>query len=178
MWNGPGITVVSHNSEGQRSPHKRCDKDLCSQMTINYNNIPIQQLTELADLSTRCYQYLSWRCTGSAIYNKDGTRVSGWYNRNGRFGTYWGGATRHSEKCACGMTNNCQRSPSDFSFKKYATGRCNCDNNDCYRRVDEGFLSYKEDLPVTGLVFGDIDQYGDKCREEVVYNLGKMKCEG
>jgi len=53
-------------------------------------------------------------------------------SREGKNMTYWGGAARNS-------------------YRQCANGTCNCDINDDVWREDSGFLSYKEDLPVTAL---------------------------
>ena len=63
---------------------------------------------------------------------------------------YWGGAQpnpdRDSVTCACYETQTCAD----------PTKRCNCDSNDRdVWRADEGFLTFKDDLPVTKFQAGD-----------------------
>merc|ERR1739838_781942 len=56
--------------------------------------------------------------------------------------TYWGDSNDQDGFCACGVEGNC------------AGGNlCNCDAGDRLRRIDEGLLTIKEDLPVQALYF-------------------------
>ena len=61
-------------------------------------------------------------------------------SRDGRQMKYWGGASRDSGMCACGMTGSCASNAS-----------CNCDANKDFWLEDSGLLNYKEDLPVISL---------------------------
>ena len=56
---------------------------------------------------------------------------------------YWGGAEQDSGVCACNATNTCQGHA------------CNCDKNDAVWREDSGYLTYKDDLPMTSFRAGD-----------------------
>ena len=63
---------------------------------------------------------------------------------------YWGGATPDENRpyvtCGCGMTRTCQN----------VTQLCNCDSNDADRWLqDGGWLTVKDDLPVTEFSAGD-----------------------
>ena len=50
--------------------------------------------------------------------------------------------------------------------------KCNCDQNDNTERSDEGFLTYKDHLPVTELQFGDTGNTG----ERGWHTLGPLIC--
>ena len=50
--------------------------------------------------------------------------------------------------------------------------KCNCDRNDNTERSDEGFLTYKDHLPVTELQFGD----AGASRERGWHTLGPLIC--
>ncbi|XP_035692710.1 contactin-associated protein-like 2 [Branchiostoma floridae] len=63
-----------------------------------------------------------------------------------------------------------QGDKSDASL--HPSDKCNCDANDYTWREDSGFLSHKDDLPVTQLRFGDTGDSG----EEGYYTLGKLIC--
>jgi len=76
---------------------------------------------------------------------------------------YWGGAEPGSKKCACGMMEptSCE------GTAKF----CNCDNKDSQWRVDEGYLTDKSTLPVTGLEFNKKSAKSD-------FTLGPLECWG
>lgn len=90
-------------------------------------------------------------------------------SRDGASKTYWGGtgSNRGNNICACGV--NEQRTCADPSDK------CNCNANDGVWRSDQGFLTWKFDLPVTELRFGDTQ--ADK-NEMGYHTLGKLTCSG
>ena len=58
---------------------------------------------------------------------------------------YFGGAVPGSKSCACGMNSTCVKE--DLV--------CNCDINDNQWRQDDGYLTFKDDLPVSAFVAGD-----------------------
>ena len=67
---------------------------------------------------------------------------------------YWGGAepdmNRPRMTCACGMDGSCAN-PAHL---------CNCDSNDEGNwRQDEGWLTFKYDLPVTSFHAGDTGKF-------------------
>jgi hypothetical protein len=70
--------------------------------------------------------------------------------------TYWGdnpdpNTDPHTETmtCPCGLTGTCH-TPDKL---------CNCDSNDDEWRFDEGWLTYKDDLPVTYFHAGDTGSF-------------------
>ena len=65
--------------------------------------------------------------------------------RTGGVADYFGGASPGSQSCACGMNATCVKE--DLM--------CNCDINDAEWRQDDGYLTYKDDLPVYAFVAGD-----------------------
>ncbi|XP_019616268.1 PREDICTED: neurexin-4-like [Branchiostoma belcheri] len=119
----------------------------------------MDQVRAVVDQSSLCKQLIKYECHHSHIWDSNGTPFAWWVTWDGRQADYWGGASPGSGKCACGQTGTCSR-------------RCNCDANDYTWREDSGFLSHKNDLPVTQLRFGDA---GD-AREEGYYTLGKLIC--
>ena len=54
-----------------------------------------------------------------------------------------------SGACACFANRSCGDNTTVEDLK------CNCDANDANWREDAGFLSFKDDLPVTAFVAGD-----------------------
>lgn len=107
----------------------------------------------LIDNSKFCKQFLRWECKGAVIHNphqKD-SWTTFWTNRSSEFNqfntpaTYFPGAKPGSGNCACGDTGTCAN----------ASLSCNCDKNDFEWRSDEGFIIYKDDLPILAFRAGD-----------------------
>ncbi|KAI8491424.1 hypothetical protein Bbelb_310570 [Branchiostoma belcheri] len=117
----------------------------------------MDQVSAVVDRSSHCKQHIKYECLASVIWEH--RPVAWWVTWDGRQADYWGGASPGSGKCACGQTGTCP-------------GRCNCDVNVYTWREDSGFLSHKNDLPVTQLRFGDT---GDGS-EEGYHTLGKLIC--
>ena len=93
--------------------------------------VSIEALAALTERSTDCRQFIRYECNGSLLLDSPrGPPVVDWVNRHGITEGYWGGATRESEKCACGMTMSCA------DPNKY----CNCDKGDTISREDSGKL--------------------------------------
>ncbi|XP_078693645.1 contactin-associated protein-like 5 [Branchiostoma floridae x Branchiostoma belcheri] len=152
------ITLIGHDSEARThvkgTGYARAgsySKD------VTYWN-SMEQVRALVKQSSSCKQHIKYECYGSVIWSSS-TPYAWWVTWDGRQADYWGGASPGSGKCACGQTGSC-------------SGRCNCDANDYTWREDSGFLSHKNDLPVTQLRFGDTDD----APEEGFYTLGKLIC--
>ena len=157
---GVGVTVISHDSES-RTQVNGCDPPGCYSRNVTYTGASLAQLASLTRVSSHCEQFIKYECYSSALLGgTDGWLVS----RDGTKMTYWGGASPDSNKCACGMTNTCV-DPSR---------PCNCDALGHEWHEDSGLLTYKSDLPVSQLKFGDTEQ----ANEEGYHTLGKLKCYG
>eukprot|EP00062_Callorhinchus_milii_P026755 gi/632989238/ref/XP_007883542.1/ PREDICTED: contactin-associated protein-like 5 [Callorhinchus milii] len=92
------------------------------------------------------------------------TPLTWWIGRTNEKQTYWGGATPGSQECGCGLDGSCldpQRG-------------CNCDADRDQWANDTGLLSYKDHLPVTQFVFGDLN----RTDSEAAYRLGPLRCYG
>ncbi|KAK3726641.1 hypothetical protein QZH41_012272, partial [Actinostola sp. cb2023] len=139
--NGIGVTVVSHNSEA-RTLVIGCESNGCYRRDVVYDGISSDQLRALTSISTHCEQYIKYECMDAVLLYYYGDSQMSWLvSRDGRQMKYWGGASRDSGMCACGMTQSCASNAS-----------CNCDvNGESVWREDSGFLNYKEDLPVISL---------------------------
>ncbi|KAK3745486.1 hypothetical protein QZH41_007549 [Actinostola sp. cb2023] len=107
--------------------------------------------------------YVKYECLNALLlYHRVDAQTSWLVSRDGRQMEYWGGASRDSGMCACGMTGSCASNAS-----------CNCDANKDFWLEDSGLLNYKEDLPVISLRFGDV---GDVPDELGYHTLGKLIC--
>ncbi|XP_019644088.1 PREDICTED: contactin-associated protein-like 2 [Branchiostoma belcheri] len=151
------ITLISHDSEART--HVKGFKGAGSySKDVTYWN-SMEQVRAVVDQSSSCKQHIKYECYGSVIWDGS-TPYAWWVTWDGRQADYWGGASPGSGKCACGQTGAC-------------SGSCYCDANENTWREDSGFLSHKNDLPVTQLRFGDTD---DAPSEAGFYALGKLIC--
>lgn len=103
---------------------------------------------QIVEMSENCEQFMRWDCMAALIRSSmNGAPVlyTYWKNRNEQTMDYFGGAPPGSGSCACGETNTCGDS----------TVTCECDRNDVVWRYDEGFASYKDDLPIHSFYCGD-----------------------
>ncbi|XP_078674647.1 uncharacterized protein LOC144912791 [Branchiostoma floridae x Branchiostoma belcheri] len=153
------ITLIGHDSE-TRTHVKGFEGHGSYSKNVTYW-ISLEQVRAVVNQSSRCKQLIKYECHGSFIWESNGRPHAWWVTWDGRQADYWGGASPGSGKCACGETGTCR-------------GRCNCDANDRTWREDFGFLSHKNDLPVTQLRFGDTGIGHDS--EEGYHTLGKLIC--
>ncbi|XP_013380180.1 SCO-spondin [Lingula anatina] len=123
----------------------------------------VKQIAKLVDRSTKCRQFISWKCKSAVIHNPySNLTATYWTNRHNQQMLYWGGAPHYSKMCACGVKNTCDVSGTV----------CNCDANDNVWRVDDGYITHKPDLPVTKIFAGDTGA----SNEEGYYQLGPLIC--
>ncbi|XP_078681749.1 contactin-associated protein-like 5 [Branchiostoma floridae x Branchiostoma belcheri] len=151
------VTFIGHDSETRTHVNGFEDSGSYSKDVIYWNSV--EQVRALVNQSSHCKQYIKYQCSHSLIWAGSGIQQAWWVTWDGRQADYWGGASPGSGKCACGQTGSC-------------SGRCNCDANDYTWREDSGFLSHKNDLPVTQLRFGDTGSWN----EEGYHTLGKLIC--
>ncbi|GFO43763.1 contactin-associated protein-like 5, partial [Plakobranchus ocellatus] len=159
---GVGVTVVGHDQEDRQ---RLQGAESAVGVVINYN-ISFEHVTVLVDQSEYCKQYVSWECYAALIHNpkENFKATTGWLDRTGKIADYFGGADPGSKSCACGMTNTCAEEHL----------KCNCDANDNVWRKDDGFLTYKDDLPVYSFVSGDTDGKN----EDGYKQIGPLLCHG
>ena len=162
---GKTFTVMEHNIKGKTPVgDSRSNFYLEGNMYTHFINygINMKQITELIRKSKKCRQHIAFHCFKSKLLNTPhGPPHAFWLSRDGVRQEYWGGAEPGSKKCACGMTSTCKNT------NKF----CNCDNRDPQWRVDEGYLTDRRTLPVTGLEFSEKSK-GSK------FSLGPLECWG
>lgn len=102
------------------------------------------------DASKSCRQYISWECHAAAIKNPLSLTGANtyWRNRFQEIKYYWGDADPDGKNCACGDSGTCAK-PGTM---------CNCDANDDVLRQDAGYLTFKDDLPISQFYAGDTGQ--------------------
>ena len=161
---GVGVTVISHNTEKRTFvDHKSggCGGRGCYRKDVQYTGVSIAQLAALTRVSQNCEQFLNFECTAGVGFFEAG--YAWWVSRSGTRMNYWGGATGHDNKCACGVTNSCS-----------SGYKCNCRGSFSGWREDGGLLTDKAVLPVTQIRLGDLNDP----HEKGYYTLGKLKCYG
>ena len=163
---GVGVTVISHDSESRthvNSVSPGCTGAGCYRKDVTYTGVSTAQLAALTRVSQNCEQFIKFECNNDVAFIENG--CAWWVSRDGTRMNYWGGATGHTNMCACGVANSCRGGK-----------KCNCDyqTTTIGWREDSGLLTDKTSLPVTQIRLGDLDE----SREEGYHTLGKLKCYG
>ncbi|XP_028660673.1 contactin-associated protein-like 5 [Erpetoichthys calabaricus] len=156
-------TVVQHNNT-ELTKLKGSSGINRHHVYFNYT-ADADQLQAIITQAEYCEQELSYHCKMSRLLNKpDGTPFTWWYGRTNELQAYWGGAEPGSQMCACGLNRDC------IDTNRY----CNCDSDRKEWTNDTGYLSYKDDLPVTGIIIGDLN----RPNSEAAYRVGNFQCYG
>ncbi|KAI8515688.1 hypothetical protein Bbelb_065010 [Branchiostoma belcheri] len=150
------ITLIGHNREARTHVNGYENPGVYSKDVTYWNNM--EQVRALVNQSSLCKQLIKYECHNSLMWTAAGPPSAWWVTWDGRQADYWGGASPGSGKCACGQTGSCRR--------------CYCDINDNRWRADSGYLTHKNDLPVTQLRFGDTGSG----HEQGYHTLGKLIC--
>ena len=138
---GVGVTVISHNTE--RRTHVAnipgCGwSPGCYSKDVTYTGVDVAQLAALTRVSQNCEQFIKFERNNDVAFIENDH--AWWVSHDGTRMIYWGGATGHTNMCACGVANSC------MGGKK-----CNCDyqTTTIGWREDSGLLTDKTSLPVT-----------------------------
>lgn len=128
-----------------------------------------QQILDLITTSTSCRQYFRYDCYKSTLLDSNG-RLSNlgvrWYNRHDTIRRYWHGnqaASSPKGSCRCGLEGNCQSS--DYL--------CNCDRMGETFSFDDGYITDKNDLPIT-----KIQVSRQKTNQRSTFQVGALECIG
>ena len=156
-----GSTIINHNIIGEtRIP--KCTGEDCFQLDINYQST-IHQISNLIDISSHCQQHIKFNCYSAPLFD-DGINFGSWLNNKGEKEIYFHGSNSGNHICQCGTTNTCK-----------VTGyKCNCDINDPVWDFDEGLITSKSDLPITGFSY-----FGLRVRNKTAsVIIGPLECTG
>ncbi|XP_060683716.1 contactin-associated protein-like 5 [Hemiscyllium ocellatum] len=157
-------TIIQHNNTKETKLHSSPNHDKPYVASFNYS-ANVEQLQTMIDHAEHCEQEIAYHCKNSRLLNTpDGTPLTWWIGRTNEKQTYWGGSSPGIQKCACGLEESCLDT-------KY---HCNCDADRDEWTNDTGLLSYKDHLPVTQIIIGDIN----KTNSEATYKLGPLRCHG
>ncbi|XP_074654579.1 SCO-spondin-like [Tubulanus polymorphus] len=171
MEGGIGVTIINHDFKDKEVAVSGYEGAGEYQQKIRYQHIELYDLMDLKAESSRCKQKLTWRCYSATITISAGSEtrhITYWENIDGQKRYNWGGAS-FSGKCACGMTDSCFRPGL----------ACNCDANDQVWRSDTGWITDKNDLPVTKIRAGDTGakrKGSQEGFEQGYWSLGPLIC--
>ncbi len=126
---------------------------------IRYD-LTVESIVSIINQSIVCKQHTNITCKHVVI--KSHVWIDG---RDGQKLNFLGGGPGNGTGCACGITNTCAR----------ANDKCNCDINDHKWRVDEGYVTKKDVLPITAIYGGDTGS--KKFTEVLVYTVGPLICD-
>ncbi|XP_065054059.1 uncharacterized protein LOC135682899 isoform X3 [Rhopilema esculentum] len=152
----------SHDSEFKKyiSGYETC---------LSYEHALVYKLNKIADIvgfvsaSASCRQFTRVDCRGTTFVNGLGTICGRLLGRDGKALRYFGGGPHDGSGCACGITNSCLAS----------TKKCNCDANSDTLTFDEGYVTFKDDLPITKIQWGDTGASS----EYAFHTIGKLECQ-
>uniref|UniRef100_A0A673KZV3 Contactin-associated protein-like 2 n=1 Tax=Sinocyclocheilus rhinocerous TaxID=307959 RepID=A0A673KZV3_9TELE len=130
-------------------------------LTLNYS-MSVNAVTSSAEF---CEQHVAYMCYKSRLLNSpDGSPSTWWVGRGNEKHFYWGGSGPGVQKCTCGIERNC-------TDPRYY---CNCDADLRQWKEDAGMLMYKDHLPVSQVVVGDVHRSGSEAR----LTVGPLRCQG
>ena len=125
-----------------------------------------QQIVDLIKISGSCQQYVQYNCYESVLLNSKsmahltelGLR---WYTREGHIRNTWDGKG-NNPTCKCGHENNCTQS----------NLLCNCDIMDKILRRDNGYLTDRNDLPISKIRVSILHT-----NERSSFEVGPLECQ-
>ena len=157
------FTLVRHDSENEVKVMKQASADCGSY----HNSLKYQgdwsRIMSLITVSSLCKQKVRAKCRNVLFLDHNCTWLE---DRNGKKLNYWGGLRAGDIGCVCGLSKTCY----DSSLS------CNCGVKNLSQHatsvIDEGFLTDKGILPVTGIRVGDAKDEGHTLK----YTIGPLEC--
>lgn len=159
---GKGYAVFNHDTEAEMTVTGQTDPCGSFRRAFHYGQ-SLETVSFVVDHSSECQQYTAAQCKGIIFVSGDCTWL---LDRNNQKLLFWGGGPQHGRGCQCGITKSCALSST----------LCNCDinnnvGNTFYR--DEGFVTLKQVLPLTGIAVGDT---ASPDVEVLKYTIGPLRC--
>uniref|UniRef100_A0A8C1TJ17 Contactin associated protein like 2b n=1 Tax=Cyprinus carpio TaxID=7962 RepID=A0A8C1TJ17_CYPCA len=134
-------------------------------LTCRAAHVFVIQVNAVTSSAEFCEQHVAYMCYKSRLLNStDGSPSTWWVGRGNEKHFYWGGSGPGVQKCACGIERNC-------TDPRYY---CNCDADLSQWKEDAGMLMYKDHLPVSQVVVGDVHRSGSEAR----LTVGPLRCQG
>ncbi|XP_069080702.1 contactin-associated protein-like 5 isoform X1 [Pleurodeles waltl] len=156
-------TVMGHNKTELTSVQGYTTERPYS-MSFNYGSSR-QQLDAMINSAEYCEQEVAYHCRRSRLLNSpSGTPFTWWLSRSGEKQTYWGGSLPGIQQCSCGLEESC------LDLRHF----CNCDSDKNEWTSDTGLLTFKDHLPVTGIVITDTN----RSNSEAAWRISPLRCYG
>ena len=156
---GKAYTLFNHDTEAEVKVTGYSAMCVAYQKTFSYQ-VEMDFLILMIENAQHCEQKSLAACKKAKFLEHGCTYLKG---RNGTKLSYWAGGQQNGEGCACGVTKTCE-----ISSKK-----CNCDGLRSYWLQDEGFVTDKNVLPLTGIAIGDTTSVDT---EVLKYTIGPLRC--
>ena len=106
---GVGVTIISHDSEKRtdvNSASPGCGGAGCYSKDVTYTGVSTAQLAALTRVSQNCEQFIKFERNNDVAFIEN--HHAWWVSHDGTRMNYWGGATGHTNMCACGVANSCR----------------------------------------------------------------------
>lgn len=162
------VTVIEHDQMG--SILVDGFEDPGHYQHILQYSMEMEDIIAVVAASSECHQFIQWDCYSAALSNQDSEEpITFWFNPAGEQRLYWGDVPQQyitEHMCPCGVAGTCA--------KEHTV--CNCDANDQEWRQDGGYLSHKEDLPVSAIHAGDTGSTALEDNEKGYYTVGPLQC--
>ena len=168
MTADPPITVVYSEDKGVKVVTDNNAGTMTQPYVADIRYYPSLDFAKaLAMNSANCKQFIEFGCKNAKLLGTgEKDRLGNWVSAGGVYQDYWGGAPPNSESCACGVNNTCLPDKNK---------KCNCDARSNSWTKDEGFLTATADLPVTQVVFRDVNPAKNS---EANFTVGNLYCSG
>uniref|UniRef100_A0A8C1KJB6 Contactin associated protein like 2b n=2 Tax=Cyprinus carpio TaxID=7962 RepID=A0A8C1KJB6_CYPCA len=156
---------IDPDGSGPLEPFRVTCNMLDMVLTCRAADVFVIQVNAVTSSAEFCEQHVAYMCYKSRLLNSpDGSPSTWWVGRGNEKHFYWGGSGPGVQKCACGIERNC-------TDPRYY---CNCDADLRQWKEDAGMLMYKDHLPVSQVVFGDVQRSGSEAR----LTVGPLRCQG
>ena len=154
-------TEIAHNQTNE----VEIEKNLSFGVNFDYQ-VPMGQVQALIDLSEDCEQSIRFDCFLAPLMSLGNEPKGSWKDQNGNERTFFHGNldTANPHQCQCGVDQTCvvPKLP------------CNCDAKLPDWQVDEGTITDKNFLPMTGFTYGPMKYDLEQAR----ISIGSLKCSG
>ena len=154
-------TEIAHNQTDEVD----IEKNLSFGVDFDYQ-VPMGQVQSLIALSEDCEQSIRFDCFLAPLMSLGNEPKGSWKDQNGTERTFFHGNldTANPHQCQCGIDQTCvvPKLP------------CNCDAKLPDWQVDEGTITDKDLLPMTGFTYGPM-KYD---LEQAKISIGSLKCSG
>ena len=158
-------TEIVHDKANQSLVIPEVGQEFNFEVNFDYQ-VPMGQVQALIELSEACEQSIRFDCFLTPLMSFGNDSKGSWKDRNGTARTFFHGNLEQDQphQCQCGLDQTCvvPKLP------------CNCDAKLPDWQVDEGVITDKDLLPMTGFAYGPI-KYD---LEQAKVSIGSLKCSG